>query len=98
LISSSTSLAFVPSLSIVRQNGQALEIIDDSVAMACSVRATLTRFPVVSSVHMRPPPAPQHIPFSFVRSISTSSRPGIDLRISLGGSYTLLYLPKYYES
>src|SRR5699024_63398 len=93
-ISSSTSFAFVPSLNIVKQYGQALEIIDGFTAIACSVRATLMRFPVVSSVHIKPPPAPQHIPFSFVRSISTSSIPGIACNISRGGSYTPLYRPK----
>src|SRR5699024_11302411 len=67
LMSCSTSFAFVPSLNIVRQNGQALEIIVGSTSIACSVRATFTRAPVVSSVHMRPPPAPQHIPFSLLR-------------------------------
>src|SRR5699024_4628857 len=58
LTSCSTSFAFVPSLNIVRQNGQALEIIVGSVSNNCSVRATLIRFPVVSSVHIKPPPAP----------------------------------------
>src|SRR5699024_10794034 len=94
LISSSTSFAFVPSLNIVRQNGHALEIMDDSVSIACSVRATLMRLPVVSSAHIRPPPAPQHMPFSRERVISTRSSPGIDRKISLGGSYTPLYLPR----
>src|SRR5699024_6056666 len=86
LMSCSTSFAFVPSLNIVRQNGQALEIIVGSTYISWYVRATFTRAPVVSSVHMRPPPAPQHIPFSLLRFISTSSRPGIDFKISLGGS------------
>src|SRR5699024_12367899 len=54
-ISSSTSFAFVPSLNIVKQYGPALEIIDGFTAIACSVRATLMRFPVVSSVHIKPP-------------------------------------------
>src|SRR5699024_7876585 len=56
-ISSSTSFAFVPSLNIVKQYGQALEIIDGITAIACSVRSTLMRVPVVSSVHIKPPPA-----------------------------------------
>src|SRR5699024_979037 len=90
LTSCSTSFAFVPSLNIVRQNGQALEIIVGSASSSCSVLATLIRFPVVSSVHMSPPPAPQHIPFSRVRSGSTKVNPGIAFKISLGGSYTPL--------
>src|SRR5699024_12132645 len=53
ILSSSTSFAFVPSLNIVRQYGHALEIIDDSVSIACSVRATLIRFPVVRSEERR---------------------------------------------
>src|SRR5699024_5067012 len=90
LTSCSTSFAFVPSLNIVRQNGQALEIIVGSVSNNCSVRATLIRFPVVSSVHIKPPPAPQHIPLSLFRSGSTNVNPGMAFKISLGGSYTPL--------
>src|SRR5699024_10305275 len=86
LMSCSTSFAFVPSLNIFRQNGQALEIIVGSTSIACSVRATFTRALVVSSVHMISPPAPQHIPFYLLRFISTRSSPGIDFKISLGGS------------
>src|SRR5699024_4260431 len=93
-----TSFAFVPSLNIVKQNGHALEIIVGSTSNACSVLATLIRFPVSSSDHMSPPPAPQHIPFSFVRTISTNSSPGMAFKISLGGSYTLLSRPRYQES
>src|SRR5699024_6735538 len=94
LISYSTSFAVVPSLSIVKQNGQTLDIIVDSTSTACSVRATFMRLPVVTSGHINPPPDEQHIPYPRLRFMSTNSRPGIDWRISLGGSYTPLYLPK----
>jgi len=65
--------------------GAALRVADDAstdgtaeVAMtagargnACSTRVTLIRRPIFSSIHIRPPPAPQHIAFSRVSSNSS---------------------------
>ena len=53
------------------QNGHATAIASAPVASSSSVRSTLMRFPSRSSMNMRPPPAPQHRPRSFVRVGST---------------------------
>ena len=53
------SSAARPSFSIVMQNGHAVATVDAPVASACAVREALIRVPRVSSIHMRPPPAPQ---------------------------------------
>ncbi len=67
------------------QNGQAVEIRSASVVSASSVRSTLIRLPIFSSIHMRAPPAPQQNPRSLQRCISTVWNPGMALRISRGG-------------
>ena len=53
---------------------------------ACAVRDSLMRVPRVSSIHMRPPPAPQQNVFRPRLSISRSSRPAMDPRTSRGWS------------
>ena len=61
------------------------------VASASSARSMLMRLPSFSSMNMRPPPAPQHSPRSFVRGISTSCITGnARLSVSRGASYTPL--------
>ena len=45
------------------------------VASSSWERSTLMFLPVSSSIHMRPPPAPQHMPLVPLRSASTSSMP-----------------------
>src|SRR5690625_5809525 len=65
-ISWSTSFAFVPSLNIVKQNGQALEIIVGFTSIACSVLETLIIFTVVSSDHIQPQHVIQHIPYYYI--------------------------------
>ena len=64
------------------------------VAMSSSARASLTFVPIVSSIHMRAPPAPQHMPFVPLRPASTTSMPPscpITLR---GDRYTSLWRPR----
>ena len=41
------------------QNGQAVARVSAPVAMTSLVRSALMRVPRVSSIHIRPPPAPQ---------------------------------------
>ncbi len=65
----------MPSVIIVMQNGHPTATVFAPVARACSVRSTLTRFPIVSSRKMRPPPAPQQKPFFRLFSISTVFAP-----------------------
>ena len=62
----------IPSSIIVMQNGHATATASAPVASSSSVRSTLMRYPCVSSIHMRPPPAPQQRPRLFVRAGSTS--------------------------
>ena len=54
------------------------------VAIASWARSTLTFLPACSSIHMRPPPAPQHMPFVPLRGISTMSMPVSDPMTSRG--------------
>ena len=53
--------AVAPSESITRQNGQPVAIFVALVDRASSTRSMLIRLPTVSSIHMRAPPAPQHM-------------------------------------
>src|SRR5665213_1213807 len=62
--SSSRPLAFTASSSMIMQNGQAVEMMSAPVASASLVRSMFTRLPIVSSIHIRAPPAPQQKPFS----------------------------------
>ena len=41
------------------QNGQAVATVEAPVSSTWRVRSTLIRVPRVSSIHIRPPPAPQ---------------------------------------
>ena len=75
-----------PSVIIVMQNGHATAIWSAPVASSSSLRSTFTRLPTFSSIHMRPPPAPQHNPLLFVRGGSTSSTTGSALRSVLRGA------------
>jgi hypothetical protein len=65
-----------PSDSITRQNGQPTAIWSAPVATASRVRFSLIRDPMVSSIHIRAPPAPQQKDRSPERSISTYEAPG----------------------
>jgi hypothetical protein len=56
-----------------------------SRASASSVRSTLMRLPIFSSIHIRAPPAPQQKPRSLQRGISVAVRPFTASRISRGG-------------
>ena len=66
--------AVSPSESITRQNGQPTAIWSAPVATASLVRFTLIRSPMVSSIHIRAPPAPQQKDRSELRGISTTRR------------------------
>ena len=48
------------------------------VASSSCERSTLTCLPTCSSIHMRAPPAPQHMPFVPLRPASTTSIPPIE--------------------
>src|SRR4030042_2358405 len=67
---SSASLSFRPSSNMVMQYGQQTQIVAGFCCRASSTRATLMRLPVLSSIHMRPPPAPQQKDLSWWRPIS----------------------------
>ena len=45
------------------------------VRIASWARSSFTFLPIDSSIHMRAPPAPQHMPFVPLRRISTISMP-----------------------
>ena len=68
------------------QNGHSVATVEAPVASAWAVRDSLIRVPRVSSIHIRPPPAPQQNVFLPRLSISRSSRPGTDARTSRGSS------------
>ena len=86
-IESSRLLLLMPSVSIVMQNGHALAMVLAPVSRSWSVRFTFTRSAFCSSIHICAPPAPQQRPRCLVQySGSTSSTPGMRLRISRGGS------------
>ena len=57
------------------QNGQAVATVVAPVSSTWRVRSALIRVPRVSSIHIRPPPAPQQNVFSSDFSISTISAP-----------------------
>ncbi len=83
-----------PSESITRQNGQPTAIWSAPVRTASAVRFSLIRLPIVSSIHIRAPPAPQQKERSEWRSISTYSAPGRTWSSSRGGEYTWLCRPR----
>src|SRR5262249_50904793 len=57
-MSSSLLKCFMPSETIVLQNGQPTATVSTPASMISLLRLTLTRFSLSSSTHMRPPPAP----------------------------------------
>jgi hypothetical protein len=67
------------------QYGQAVETTSGSSASASSIRSTLIRLPIFSSIHIRAPPAPQQKPRSLHRCISCWRRPGRLESTSRGG-------------
>lgn len=79
------SRALIPPVNMVLQKGQPVAMSSAPVARACSVRNSLTRRPVVSSMNMRAPPAPQQKAVSREWSISRSSAPAA-VTSSRGGS------------
>ena len=64
------------------------------VASASSVRSMFTFLPIVSSIHMRAPPAPQHMPLVPLRGISTTSMPPSEPITLRGARYTSLWRPR----
>ena len=83
---SSTSFAFTPSLIIVKQYGHPLPIMVGFVQEVVQFVAILIRVPVFSSVHIIPPPAPQHMAFSRLRALQQPSHQESTFKISRGGS------------
>ena len=73
------------------QNGHAVATVSAPVARAWRVRSALIRVPRVSSIHIRPPPAPQQKVWRPLASISRSSTPGIAPSTSRGAAITPLY-------
>ena len=64
------------------------------VDRASLARSSLTLTPIDSSIHMRAPPAPQHMPFVPLRGISTTSMPLIEPTTLRGARYTSLWRPR----
>src|SRR5205814_1023279 len=83
-----------PSVSMTMQYGHAAVTSSAPVRSASSVRVSLMRVPIRSSIHMRAPPAPQQNEVVRLRGISVSRTPGTLPRISLGGSNTRLCRPR----
>ena len=71
---------------MTRQNGQPVAILSAPVATASTVRFTLMREPMLSSIHMRAPPAPQQKEVSLLRGISVNVAPGMISSSSRGAS------------
>ena len=57
------------------QNGQAVATASAPVSMTSRARSALIRVPRVSSIHIRPPPAPQQNVWRPDRSISVIATP-----------------------
>ena len=68
------------------------------MATASFVRVSLMRVPRFSSIHIRPPPAPQQKERSELRGISVKVVSGIAPSSSRGGSYTWLCRPMKHGS
>ena len=66
------------------QNGHSVTTAEAPVASACRVRSSLMRVPRRSSIHIRPPPAPQQKDARSRCSISRSSMTGSCRRTSRG--------------
>src|SRR6478672_2482613 len=80
--------------SITMQNGHAAATMSGCRESASSARFSLMRWPIVSSIHIRAPPAPQQKDLSWFRGISASRRPGTLPRSSRGGAKTRLWRPR----
>ncbi len=78
-------LPLTESVSMTRQNGQAVETMSGLTERASSTRSLLMRLPIRSSIHIRAPPAPQQKPRSLWRCISSLRIPGTLAMISRGG-------------
>ena len=78
-------LALTASPSMTMQYGQAVEMVSGSRARASSMRSSLIRLPVLSSSHMRAPPAPQQNPLPLHRCISSAWVPGTASMMARGG-------------
>jgi hypothetical protein len=74
------------------QNGHSTATTWAPVSSAWRVRSSLIRVPRVSSIHMRPPPAPQQNVCLPLRSISRISTPGIAPTTFRGSATIPLYL------
>jgi hypothetical protein len=92
--SSPAPTALVPSSSMMKQKGHAVAIRVAPVDSASFERSSLTFVPTVSSIHIRAPPAPQHIPLVPLRGISTTSMPLIEPTTLRGARYTSLCRPR----
>jgi hypothetical protein len=79
---------------MIMQKGQAVDTTSAPVPRASSVRSMLIRLPMLSSSHIRAPPAPQQKPFSRQRPISTCSAPGMASMTDRGSSKTRLWRPR----
>ncbi|CPU17117.1 Uncharacterised protein [Mycobacteroides abscessus] len=88
-----SSRAVTPSVNMTRQNGQPVAILDAGVDRASSTRSMLMRLPSCSSIHMRAPPAPQHMERSPCLGISVIAAPEAPIS-SRGAVYTLLWRPR----
>ena len=83
------SAAARPSLIMTMQNGHEVATVSAPVARTWRVRSSLIRVPRVSSIHIRPPPAPQQnvvLPDFSISVIETPAAPGP----SRGGAMQLL--------
>ena len=76
------------------QKGHATATRDAPVPMASCARSTFTFLPTCSSIHMRAPPAPQHMPRVPLRGISTMSMPASEPITLRGARYTSLWRPR----
>ncbi len=61
---------------MARQKGHAVATTEAPVARSSSVRMMFTRFSALTSIHMWPPPPPQHRPRSRARGGSITRSPG----------------------
>ena len=59
----------------MKQKGHAVATRVAPVLRASSARSSLTFLPMDSSIHIRAPPAPQHMPLVPLRGISTICTP-----------------------
>ena len=84
----------MPSAIITAQYGHAVAIVFGDCGSACSTRVTLIRRPIRSSIHIRPPPAPQHIAFSRFSGNSSGASFVSARNSARGASYSPLWRPR----